>query len=91
MAELLFEFQRGMDSVPVWITGYSEMKKGGIFEAYTEALKNHYPDREQLFIYRHFSMNQFTIDLHRQAAPGESVRETLDRIGRAYRLRILGW
>jgi hypothetical protein len=93
MAELLLEFQRIRPSVPVWITGYSEMKKGGIFEAYTEALKDYYRDgfRERLFLYRHFSMNQFTIDLNRQAAPGESLPETLDRIGRAYRKRILGW
>jgi hypothetical protein len=56
-------------------------------------LKNGYPDslRGRLFLYRHFSMNQFTIDLNRQAAPGESLRETLERMGSAYRLRILGW
>ncbi|MDR0452004.1 MAG: hypothetical protein LBH15_03080 [Treponema sp.] len=93
MAALLPELQRALPSVPVWITGYSEMKKGGVFEAYAEYLKSRYPDslRERLFLYRHFSMNQFTVDLRRQAAPGESLRETLERIGRAYRLRILGW
>jgi hypothetical protein len=93
MAALLAEFQRALAAVPVWITGYSEMKKGGVFEAYTEALKNHYPEnlRGRIFLYRHFSMNQFTVDLHRQAAPGESLRDTLERIGRAYRVRILGW
>jgi hypothetical protein len=96
MAALLAEFQRALPGVPVWITGYSEMKKGGIFEAYTETLKNAHPEnlREELFLYRHFSMNQFTVDLRRQAReapPGETLRETLERIGRAYRLRILGW
>jgi hypothetical protein len=93
MAAMLPEFQRALASVPVWITGYSEMKTGGIFAAYTEALKNSCPEnlRGRLFLYRHFSMNQFTVDLRRQAAPGESLRETLERIGRAYRLRILGW
>lgn len=93
MAALLPEFQRALASVPVWITGYSEMKKGGIFDAYTEALKSHYPEdlRGQIFLYRHFSMNQFTVDLRRQTAPGETPAETLERIGRAYRRRILGW
>jgi hypothetical protein len=93
MAAMLPEFQRALDSVPVWITGYSEMKRGGIFEAYTETLKNRYPEnlRGRIFLYRHFSMNQFTVDLHRQAVPEESPRETLERVGRAYRLRILGW
>jgi hypothetical protein len=34
-------------------------------------------------------MNQFTIDLRQQAAPGETAAETLARIGRAYRQRVL--
>jgi hypothetical protein len=102
MAVLLLEFHRAL-AVPVWITGYSEMKKAGIFEAYTETLKDLYkpskagaqdvlaPFRMQLFFFRHFSMNQFTIDLHKQAAAGETLGKSLERIGRAYRLRILGW
>jgi hypothetical protein len=35
-------------------------------------------------------MNQFTIDLRRQSLPGEGAAETLERIGAAYRKRILG-
>jgi len=93
MAELLFEFHEAL-GVPVWITGYSEMKKGGIFESYTEKLKELYADNgalyEQLFFYRHFSMNQFTIDLKRQALPGETAAKSLRRIGAAYRKRVLG-
>jgi hypothetical protein len=93
MAELLFEFHEAL-SVPVWITGYSEMKKGGIFESYTEKLKELYADNsalyKQLFFYRHFSMNQFTIDLKRQALPGETAAKSLRRIGAAYRKRVLG-
>ena len=93
MAELLFEFHEAL-SVPVWITGYSEMKKGGIFESYTEKLKELYADNgalyKQLFFYRHFSMNQFTIDLKRQALPGETAAKSLKRIGAAYRKRVLG-
>jgi hypothetical protein len=100
MAELLLEFQRAFSSgtaLPVWITGYSEMKKGGIFEAYTERLRTLYggdtrePLKNALFLYRHFSMNQFTADLKRQTARGESTEDALKRIGGSYRLRILGW
>jgi hypothetical protein len=98
MAELLVEFQQALSSsrniLPVWIIGYSEMKKGGIFETYTEALKTLYAKKpaaeKKLFFYRHFSMNQFTIDLHKQAGASETVPQALDRIGAAYRLRILG-
>ena len=93
MASLLLEFQLALDA-QVWITGYSEMKKGGIFEVYTEALKQLYADRQEmykrLFIFRHFSMNQFTIDLKQQALPGETAAKSLRRIGEAYRKRILG-
>jgi hypothetical protein len=93
MASLLAEFHAAL-GVQVWIIGYSEMRKGGIFEAYTEALKNIYADkdqmREQLLFFRHFSMNQFTVDLNRKALPGETVSDSLMRIGAAYRKRILG-
>jgi hypothetical protein len=92
MASLLFDFHKALDC-PVWIIGYSEMRKGGIFETYTEKLKELYANNEkmykQLFFYRHFSMNQFTIDLKQQAKPGESVIKSLERIGKGYRVRIL--
>jgi len=93
MAELLLDFHQALN-IPVWITGYSEMKKGGIFETYTNKLKELYADKpelyKQLFLYRHFSMNQFTIDLNKQALEGETITKTLKRIGTAYRKRILG-
>ncbi|MDR2739346.1 MAG: hypothetical protein LBB68_05900 [Treponema sp.] len=91
MVKILEEFYQALAPVPVWIIGYSEMKKRGVFEAYTEALKK-MPAAlgEELFFYRHFSMNQFTIDLHKQAKRGETTARTLARIGTAYRERVLG-
>jgi hypothetical protein len=95
MARLLPEFHLALAPVPVWIIGYSEMKAGGIFEAYTEAIRAWYKNRPrrrgELFFYRHFSMNQFTIDLRQKTLAGESPGETLKRIGAAYRDRVLGW
>ncbi|GHU89232.1 hypothetical protein FACS189476_07810 [Spirochaetia bacterium] len=95
MAALLLEFHRALSPVPVWITGYSEMKKGGIFEAYTNTVRDLYVNEKKLkktvLLFRHFSMNQFTIDLHKQMLPGKAVPETLDRIGAAYRERVLGF
>jgi len=91
MARLLREFHQAL-SVPVWITGYSEMKKGGVFEAYTNELKALYGGtnlQDSVFLYRHFSMNQFTIDLKRQTARGEPLDRALDRIGTAYREKFL--
>jgi len=127
MARLLGEFQQAGAgengaALPVWITGYSEMKKGGVFEAYTNELKRAYGGSasggassgaannasnaksgaagsassanggdlsDTIFLYRHFSMNQFTTDLKRQALPGEPLAQALGRIGRAYRQRFL--
>jgi hypothetical protein len=97
MARLLLEFHKALNHgrgirVPVWITGYSEMKKNSVFAAYTEELKTLYDNtgfKDSIFLYRHFSMNQFTIDLKQQAAPNESLTATLERIGTAYRERFL--
>jgi hypothetical protein len=99
MAEILFEFHQALtipdvkNPVQVWITGYSEMKKKGIFETYTTVLKKLYSDtplNKQLFIFRHFSMNQFTIDLKQQSLPEETTAKVLKRIGTVYRKKILG-
>ncbi|GHV77647.1 hypothetical protein AGMMS49942_24680 [Spirochaetia bacterium] len=91
MVGILEEFYHALAPIPVWVIGYSEMKKRGIFEVYTDALRKA-PSAlfDQLFFYRHFSMNQFTIDLHKQAKQGETTGQTLERIGRAYRERVLG-
>jgi hypothetical protein len=98
MASLLAEFHRALYSdtkTPVWIVGYSEMGKGGLFEEYTRHIQGLYGHggaiKDSLFLYRHFSMNQFTIDLRRQITAGETAGAALDRIGRVYRGRILGW
>ncbi|MDR2900629.1 MAG: hypothetical protein LBV20_03825 [Treponema sp.] len=95
MAELLYQFQKALGNIPVWIIGYSEMKKKGLFEIYTEMIKSLYPEseplRNKIFLYRHFSMNQFTIDLNQKKTNDENTEEALTRIGEEYRMRILGW
>jgi hypothetical protein len=92
MARLLADFFRAL-RVPVWITGYSEMRKRGIFERYTadmgDLVRRGAIDKDYLFLYRHFSMNQFTIDLRQKTPPGRSTTETLRAIGTEYRKRIL--
>ncbi len=82
----------------LWIIGYSEMGRGKLFESFTEALRQAYLteaensiSRQRVYLYRHFSMNQFAIDFSQQRSAGESTAETLHRIGSHYRQRILGW
>jgi hypothetical protein len=95
MAEIIFRFHSALAPVPVWIIGYSEMKKGGVFEAFTNSLSELYrlyPVRKkEIFLFRHFSMNQFSIDLAKQIRKGEETGAALARMGSAYRQRILGW
>jgi hypothetical protein len=92
MAALLAGFFSTLRT-PVWISGYSEMRKNGVFAQYTaslcDLLNRGSLDRDSLFLYRHFSMNQFTIDLRQKIHPDESVACALQRIGAAYRDRIL--
>ena len=101
MAKLLYEFwlvlnahQKSRKCCEIWVIGYSEMKKNGIFQQYTETLtdlcKSNPIFKENIHFFRHFSMNQFTIDLKKRAESGESVGESLGRIGKIYRERILG-
>ncbi len=47
--------------------------------------------KNSIYLYRHFSMNQFSADFARQRFEGESTQETLHRIGSQYRARIFGW
>ncbi|MDR0455650.1 MAG: hypothetical protein LBH20_03070 [Treponema sp.] len=68
------------------------MKKNGVFEVYTNELKALYGGtdlRNSIFLYRHFSMNQFTIDLKQQAVRAEPLVKTLERIGVTYREKFL--
>jgi hypothetical protein len=96
MARLLLEFHEALAGggriPPVWITGYGEMGKNGVFAAYTEELKAVYGKnglKKSVFLYQHFSMNRFTIDLKKQTLPGEPLTRTLRRTGTAYRKRFL--
>ena len=93
MVDLLLEFYKTF-GCHVWIIGYSEMRKKGIFEVYTEKLKDICKTNKdfykQLFLYRHFSMNQFTVDLKKKTSADETVAKNLKKIGKDYKERILG-
>jgi hypothetical protein len=98
MAALLGRFYAVLRPVKIWVIGYSEMKKGGLFAEYTKALFEMLPT-EDIYLYRHFSMNQFLIDFNDKAKqfsvppPGEYAGkdgewQILRAIGEHYRERI---
>lgn len=51
----------------IFLVGYSELKKNGIFTAYRDELKKNYgnsPEEwEKVLVFQHFSMNRFSTDL----------------------------
>jgi hypothetical protein len=82
--------------IPLWITGYGELAPRGLFRPWAEALGAAYTEaptdlRDSVLLFRHFSMNQFAIDLKARRDPAKPLSEELGRIGRENRLRILGW
>ncbi|MDR0639450.1 MAG: uracil-DNA glycosylase family protein [Spirochaetaceae bacterium] len=93
MVAILSRFYAALRPVDIWIIGYSEMRKGGLFAEYTDALFDTLPDTD-LFLYRHFSMNQFLIDYNDKAtlfAPTTTSAgewEILRTIGEQYRDQI---
>jgi hypothetical protein len=93
MVAILHRFYAALRPVKVWIVGYSEMRKGGLFAAYTNALFDTLP-AEDIFLYRHFSMNQFLIDYNDKAkrfalpAGPDGEWEVLRAIGEHYRDQI---
>jgi hypothetical protein len=83
-------------TVPLWISGYGELGDRGLFRGYSAALAAIVADepndlREDVWLFRHFSMNQFAIELRTKRQDGETLLEALRRIGTANRERILGW
>ena len=66
----LLKGSENKDFPQLWLVGYSELKEKGIFTDYKNELKRQYQTSEEaknawanVFVYQHFSMNRFSIDL----------------------------
>ena len=75
----------------IWLVGYSELKPKGLFSRYRETLKT-YANLKNLFVFQHFSMNRFTIDLanfqtrHKEL----SLKESIETLGKEHLREIFG-
>ena len=102
---LLDESQRWMASLGrnlhealgcvLWVSGYGELRPRKLFGTWAEETRRLYASappalRDSVWVFRHFSMNQFSIEYSRSKAPG-SPEARLSAIGTARRLEILGW
>lgn len=89
--------EKGDKSVPpqLWLVGYAELKDRGIFLPYRDCLKSAYKnpgDWDNVFVYQHFSMNRFSIDLKdfRQKNPQLDLAGALKNLGHQHRDEIFG-
>jgi len=90
---------RNQCSCELWLVGYAELRPKGLFVPYRDALNAAYADCLQeasgaasaIFVYQHFSMNRFLIDLKEKSQPELTLKENLRRTGLFHRKEILGW
>lgn len=87
----------GSHAPQLWLVGYAELKGKGLFLGYRDALKAAYgaeqgfcPAWEHVFVYQHFSMNRFLVDLNafRAAHPELSLPASLAALGLQHRREI---
>lgn len=73
----------------IWLVGYSELKERGIFKLYREVMRKNAPF-EKLFVFQHFSMNRFTVDLadFRKHHSQLSLKDALCALGTLHKNEI---
>lgn len=91
----LIENRAKDDLIPqLWLVGYSELKKNGLFTLYRDTLKSAYQNQSnwnQVFVYQHFSMNCFNKDLKNfMEKTGFDLVKSLDDLGHFHRDEIFG-
>lgn len=93
MAEQTAKLHQSLEGTQLWLVGYSELKEGHFFEPYRDDFKNAYagnPDAwNRVFVYQHFSMNRFSIDLNgfSKENPG-SLMDQLTTLGTLHKKEI---
>ncbi|MBR5033557.1 MAG: hypothetical protein IKX70_07815 [Treponema sp.] len=93
MAEQTAKLHQQLGNVDLWLVGYSELKEGHFFCPYRDTLQNvsqNTPAWKKVFVYQHFSMNRFSIDLKDFAArnPALSLKEQLAVLGTMHKDEI---
>lgn len=86
------------DYPQLWLVGYSELKEKGLFKIYRDELKKNYLAgnediwAERVFVFQHFSMNRFSIDLNeyieKNGAEKIPLGENIHALGRIHKSEI---
>ena len=82
----------------LWLVGYSELKDKKIFSAYRDTLKESLLDKKEawnrVYVFQHFSMNRFTIDLSDFIKAGKKENAPLEsnihELGVLHKIEIFG-
>ena len=78
----------------LWLVGYAELKKNGIFVPYKETLSKEYQGVkdawDKVFVFQHFSMNRFLVDLgsFRKENPKIPLGKAIEQIGTIHKKEI---
>lgn len=93
---LLAAAGEGEDAPELWLVGYAELRERGIFTEYRKALIRSYEGDDEgwgkVFVFQHFSMNRFTIDLGdfmRRSGGGARILEAARELGLSHKNDIL--
>lgn len=94
MAKETAKLHQMLETPELWLVGYSELKQNGIFTFYKETLKNEYKNNtswEKVFVFQHFSMNRFSIDLNSFMKDNQtlSLEQAVHKIGYIHKQEIL--
>ncbi len=85
------EAKKSGKSVELWLVGYAELKGKGLFIPYRDELIKAYGKNEawnKVFVYQHFSMNRFLIDLGQNTNSDISLKDNLITLGERHRKEI---
>ena len=79
----------------LWLVGYSELKGKGFFVPYRDQLKAclfNTPKWQNVYVFQHFSMNRFTIDLNefvqKNNLTDKTLKEQLELVGEFHKSEI---
>ena len=94
MAEQTAKLHQQLGTTDLWLVGYSELKEGHFFCPYRDAFRAAYKNAplywEKVFVYQHFSMNRFSIDLADfcKKNPSMPLKEQLNALGHIHKNEI---
>ena len=95
MAEKTAELHTALGT-ELWLVGYSELKAKGIFSAYRETLKASCNEEawKRVYVFQHFSMNRFSIDLADYIKKGKkekfSLEANIHELGLLHKKEVFG-